>query len=139
MNVVPQHRPDEQVEADRLRPRLSWSRKVWVAFRGLKRGIRGQSSFFVHFFFAALVIAGAIVLECSAVQWGLLIICIGMVLTAELFNSALETLAHSLEDVNRERVWPSLDIAAGAVILASITAAIVGCIVFITQLWEKLP
>jgi diacylglycerol kinase len=104
----------------------------------MKRGIRGQSSFFVHFFFAALVVAGAIVLECSAAQWGLLLICIGMVLTAELFNSAVETLVRGLDDVTRARVWPCLDIAAGAVLLASITAAIVGGIVFLTQLSEKL-
>jgi diacylglycerol kinase len=139
MNVFPPHQLDDEPETEGSRSRRPWSQKFGEAFRGLKRGIRGQSSFFVHFFFAALVVAGAIVLECSAAQWCLLLICIGMVLTAELFNSAVETLVRGLDESARERVWPCLDIAAGAVLLAGITAAIVGSVVFLTQLSEKLP
>ena len=40
-------------------PRRSWRDKFKVAFRGLKLGIRGHSSFSVHFFFAALVVGPA--------------------------------------------------------------------------------
>src|SRR5207249_11700618 len=46
----------------RTRPPRSWRSKFRDALRGVKLGIRGHSSFFVHFFFAALVIAAAIVL-----------------------------------------------------------------------------
>jgi diacylglycerol kinase len=137
MNVLP-HELNDRPQPEQLRSRRPWSKKFGEAFRGLKRGIRGQSSFFVHFFFAALVVAAAIVLECSQTQWALLLLCIGLVLTAELFNSAVETLVRGLDEATRQRVWPCLDIAAGAVLLASITAAIVGCIIFITQLWERL-
>lgn len=111
----------------RLRP---WQQKFKEACRGLKFGIRGQSSFFVHFFFAALVIAAAIVLQCHMIEWCLLLGCIGFVLAAELFNSAIETLFRGLDEETKERVWPCLDIAAGAVLLASITAALIGLIVF---------
>lgn len=117
------------------RPR-TWRRKFGDAFRGLKLGIRGQSSFFVHFFFAALVAAAALVLDCSIEQWGLLLLCIGMVLTAELFNSALELLFRGLDESSRERVWPCLDIAGGAVLLASIFAGVVGVIIFVERLWS---
>jgi diacylglycerol kinase len=116
------------------RPRRSWRRKFAVAFRGVKLGVRGHSSFFVHFFFTSLVLAGAVVLRCGVVQWCLLLGCIGMVLTAELFNSAVETLFAGLEAQTKERVWPALDIAAGAVLLASITASVIGALVFGAQL-----
>jgi diacylglycerol kinase len=111
-----------------------WRHKFGDALRGLKRGIRGQSSFFVHFFFAALVVAAALVLRCSLEQWCLLFLCLGLVLTAEFFNSAMETLFRGLEAETKERAWPSLDIAAGAVLLASVIAAVVGLIIFATQL-----
>src|SRR6266567_9170076 len=65
--------------------RRSWRAKFAAAFRGVKLGVRGHSSFFVHFFFAALVLAAAVVLQCGLVQWCLLLGCIGLVLTAELF------------------------------------------------------
>ncbi len=118
----------------RPRSRRPWRDKFRAAFRGIKLGVRGHSSFFVHFFFAALVLAAAIVLGCDTVQWCLLLGCIGLVLTAELFNSAVETLFRGLDEATKERVWPSLDIAAGAVLLASITASAVGGLVFLSRL-----
>lgn len=116
------------------RRRRTWRQKFGTAFRGLKLGIRGHSSFSVHFFFAALVLAAAIVFRCSLFEWCLLLGCIGMVLTTELVNSAIETLFQGLDEQGKARVWPCLDIAAGAVLLASITAAIIGSIIFLSKL-----
>jgi diacylglycerol kinase len=122
----------------RPRSRRPWRDKFRAAFRGLKLGVRGHSSFFVHFFFTALVLAAAIVLKCGRHDWCLLLGCIGLVLTAELFNSAVETLFRGLDEATKERVWPCLDIAAGAVLLASITASVVGGIIFLARLADLL-
>lgn len=116
-------------------PRKTWRRKFAAALRGLGLGIRGHSSFFVHFFCAALVIVTATVLRCEVWQWCVLVGCIGLVLTAELFNSAIETLFRELDQQTRDRAWPALDVAAGAVLMASLTAATVGLIVFGMQAW----
>ena len=116
------------------RPRRTWAAKFGTAFCGLKLGVRGHSSFAVHFFFAALVVVAATVLQCDLAQWCLLIACIGGVLTAELFNSAVETLFRGLDAETRERAWPALDIAAGAVLLASLTACVIGLVVFVSRL-----
>ena len=113
----------------RAKPRRSWRGKFADAFRGIKLGVRGHSSFFVHFFVAAGVLLAAIVFGCNVLEWCLLLGCIGLVLTAELFNSAVETLFRGLDDETKSRVWPCLDIAAGAVLLASITATVVGALV----------
>jgi diacylglycerol kinase len=118
------------------RPRRSWHHKFRDAFRGLKLGIRGHSSFFVHFFFAALVLAAGMVLRCRTLEWCLLLGCIGMVFTAELFNSAIETVFRGLDESTKPRVRSCLDIAAGAVLLASIAAAIIGSIIFLGRLME---
>jgi diacylglycerol kinase len=122
----------------RRKPRRSWRAKFGDAFRGLKLGVRGHSSFFVHFFFAALVIAAAIVLRCQPLEWCLLLGCIGLVLTAELFNSAVETLFHGLDDDTKQRTFTCLDIAAGAVLVASIASAVIGAIIFLPRLWAVL-
>jgi diacylglycerol kinase len=122
--------PLEPPEPPRPRPRRRWVDKFRDAFRGLKLGIRGHSSFFVHFFFAALVIAAAVVIGCTLVDWCLLLFCIGLVLTAELVNSAIETLFRGLDDGTKARCKGSLDIAAGAVLTASFTALVIGTIVF---------
>jgi diacylglycerol kinase len=121
-------------EPEPLKPRRRWRDKFRDAFRGLKLGVRGHSSFFVHFFFAALVAAAAIVFRCDALEWCVLLGCIGLVLTAELFNSAIETLFHGQDAETKARTKGVLDIAAGAVLLASVTAALVGTIVFALRL-----
>lgn len=129
--LATQDRPQRQPAP---RPPRPWRHKFGDACRGLKLGVRGHSSFFVHFFFAALVGVAAVVLRCDLVQWCILLGCIGMVLTAELFNSAVETLFRSLDEETKSRSWQCLDIAAGAVLLASLTAVVVGSLVFLRQL-----
>jgi diacylglycerol kinase len=128
-------RPAKEPGEEPVQPcRRSWKHKFHAAFRGIKWGVRGHSSFFVHFFFTVIVIAAAVVLGCGVYEWCILLGCVGIVLTAELFNSALETLFRGLDEATKARVWPALDIAAGAVLLASIVALVVGTIVFVRQL-----
>jgi diacylglycerol kinase len=126
-----------ETEPTPRRPR-AWSAKFGDAFRGLKCGIRGESSFSVHFFAMTLVIVSATVLRCTAHEWCLLVFAIGVVLTAELFNTCLETLFRGLDLQVRERCWKCLDIAAAAVLTACITAAIVGVLVLGHRLYRNL-
>ena len=54
----------QRMQADvQTRPKRAWRAKFGDAMRGLKLGIRGHSSFFVHFFFSALVLAAAAILR----------------------------------------------------------------------------
>lgn len=113
----------------RKKPRR-WRDKFREAFRGVKLGVRGHSSFFVHFFFAALTLTAALVLQCDLLEWCLVTGCIGLVITAELFNSTIETLFHGLDTETKGRIHGCLDIAAGAVLVAGLTAAVIGILVF---------
>lgn len=126
--------PDTAEPPTRPRSPRPWREKFRAAFRGVKLGIRGHSSFSVHFFFTALVLAAAVALGCSLIEWCLLLGCIGLVLTAELLNSAVEVLFRGLDEATRSRAWPALDIAAGAVLLASVFAAVIGAAVFLRKL-----
>lgn len=115
-----------------------WRDKFREAFRGIKLGMRGHSSFSVHLFAAAAGVAACIALDCRVVEWCLILICIGMVFVAELFNSAIETLFHGLDADTRSRWNGSLDIAAGAVLMASLFAVVVGGIVFVNRFGELM-
>ncbi|MCA9102879.1 MAG: diacylglycerol kinase [Pirellulales bacterium] len=112
----------------------TWHDKFHDAFRGAKRGIRGQSSFFVHFFAATLVVAAALALDASRIEWCVLLICITIVMTAEMFNSALEHMARAIGDDYHPALGNALDIGSAAVLTASIGAATVGCVVFIYRI-----
>ena len=115
-------------------PEHSWTRKFRNAFRGAKLGVRGQSSFFVHFFIAALVVAAGAVLRVSLIEWCLLLLCIAGVLTAEMFNSDLESMAKAITGESDPHLGNSLDIGSAAVLLASLGATVVGTIIFANRL-----
>lgn len=104
----------------------SWSRKFRCAFRGVKRGIRGESSFFVHFFVAALVLTAAATLDADRTEQALLWLCIVGVLTCELFNSSIERLARAVDENFNPHLRDALDIAGGAVLCAALGAAVLG-------------
>lgn len=113
----------------RRRPR-TWPDKFRDAFRGVSRAIRSQSSFAVHLAVAAMVVVVAAALGVSLVGWCLLSGAIGFVLAAELFNTAIESLARSLGQRRHPRIRDALDMASGGVLLASITAVVIGGIIF---------
>ena len=110
--------------------RRSWVDKFSDAFRGLSRAVRSQSSFAVHLAVAAVVVALAVALRVSAVEWCLLAGAIAVVLAAEIFNSALESLARAFGAGKNPRIRDALDMASAAVLVAAGGAAVVGLIVF---------
>ncbi len=112
----------------------SWAHKFRDAFRGVRGGIRGQSSFRVHLFAAGAVVAAAAALGASLSEWCLLLLCITVVLTAEMFNSALESMAKAITRDHDPDLGKALDIGSAAVLAASMGAAIVGTVIFVHRL-----
>jgi diacylglycerol kinase len=111
------------------RPRQALRNKFRFAVRGLRRGVRSESNFFVHLFMAAMVILAGWVLGCRLVDWCLLALCIAVVLATEMLNTALEHLARAVTEKRNPFVADALDMASAAVLLASVGAAVVGSIV----------
>lgn len=118
--------------------RRPWAAKFADAARGVWLAVRHERSFRVHVPAAGAVLVLAAVLRCEAVEWCLLVGCVGAVFAAETFNSSLEALFHAQDDGVKGRVSGVLDRAAGAVLLVSVTAAAIGLIVFgrrVVLLW----
>ncbi len=103
--------------------------QILLGFDRHREGIRGQSSFAVHLPMACLVVAFAYGLGCSWSEWAILVLCIGCVLSAELMNSAVELLAKGLCREKNTDVGDALDVASGAVLVASIASALVGLLI----------
>lgn len=108
----------------------NWSRKFADAFRGLWRAVRTQSSFAVHLWVAAAVVTAGALFRVSAGEWCLLTLAIGLVLSTEIFNTAIESLARAPGSRRHPRFRDALDMASAAVLVAAITAVVVGAIVF---------
>ncbi len=97
-------------------------------------GTLGQSSFLVHLTLSLATLGLACALRCEIWQWCVLGLCIGLVLSLELVNSALESLAKGVCTEHNEHVGRALDIASGAVLIASCMSAVIGVGIFLMQM-----
>lgn len=111
-----------------------WGEKFRDAAHGIRLGIRRQSSFRVHLAVALVVIGLAAILRCDRLDWCLLLGCIGAVWSLELLNSAIEEMFHGLDATAKARISGCLDTAAGAVLVAALFSAIIGCMILIPKM-----
>ena len=65
----------------------------------------------------------------TSVEWACVILSMGLVLAAEIMNTAIEALVNLLEPQVREEARQAKDFAAGSVLVTSLTAALVGAVV----------
>lgn len=119
-------------------PRRTWLQKFADAARGMAAGMRCQASFAVHLPMAVAVVVLAALLRVSWIEACALVLCIAVVLAAELFNSALERLAQAITSEYSEDVRVGLNIASGAVLMAALGTAVVGLMIFVPHVVKWL-
>ena len=117
-----------------IHQKRTWLRKFDDAFRGVMQSIRQQSSYRVHFVFVLIVPILAILLKLHLWEWCFVILLIAVVIGAEMFNTAIESLSRVITDQYDERIRQALDIASGAVLVISICSAILGTVIFTAAL-----
>lgn len=111
-----------------------WIDKFQHAFRGLAIAFRGEPTFLIHLPAAAAVVFVATVLRLELWEWCVLLLCIAIVIAAELFNTSIELLVRRLHPDRHDQVGHALDIAAAAVLVVSLGAAIVGTLILASAL-----
>lgn len=109
------------------------------AARGLQRAVRTQRNLRLHLFFALAALTVALALGLPPAEVALVALAIGLVLVAELLNSALEALVDLVTGHDHPLARAAKDIAAGAVLVAAMTALVCAWLVFSPRLRAALP
>jgi len=104
------------------------------AVRGLRTLIHSESHAKVHLLATASVCCLGATLSVSAGEWGLLLLATGLVWTAEALNTALESVVDLCSPEWNEKAGRAKDLGAAAVLLAAVTALLVGLIVFLPRI-----
>jgi len=99
------------------------------AWRGIAAGASGRN-FRVMLAAAVIMIVLGYFLNISRMEWGLVILATGLVLSLELLNTAGEKLVDILSPDHDPRYGLVKDILAGAVLVTALAAAVVGLLVF---------
>ncbi len=104
------------------------------AFSGLFNFIRTEHNTWLHLVATAAVVILAIVFPVSQTEIMALVFATGLVWMAEIINSAIERIMDFVSPQKHPSVKLIKDMAAGAALVAAITALAVGCLVFIPKL-----
>jgi len=104
------------------------------AGRGITIFIKTTHNAWIHLvIFAIAVFLGAF-LKITHLEWIMLIFAGGLVLVAEAFNTAIEVDMDLTSPEYHPYARDTKDIAAGAVLIAAVTAAVVGVLIFVPYL-----
>lgn len=108
----------------------SFLRSLGFAWNGIRLLVRTQRSARIHLVFTALVVVAGLGCGLARTEWALIFLAMGLVWTAEGLNTALELLTDLVSPEYNELAGKVKDVAAGAVLLATCAAVVIGCCVF---------
>jgi diacylglycerol kinase len=108
------------------------------ASRGMAYLFKSQLNARVELAIAGFVILTGLYFGISSAEWIIVLLCIALVLSLESVNTAIEILADKVEANHNWEIGVIKDIAAGAVLIASIVSAIIGFIIFVPRILDLL-
>jgi len=104
------------------------------AFNGLKILIKEEHNSRIHLFVAIVIVIVSFIFQISSSEWILILFSISFVLVTEIINSAIENISDFISPEKHNSIKKIKDLAAAAVLISSITALIVGLIIFLPKI-----
>ena len=111
---------------------------IGFGLAGIWYVLRTQRNAWIHGLATIAAVGLGFWLRISKTEWALLVIAISIVWLAELINTALEAIMDLVSPESHPLAKVAKDVAAGAVLLASISAFVLGLLIFLHPLREKM-
>ena len=116
----------------------SFWRSLTHAIAGLRAAARTERNLRIHALATICVAICAAWLEVSLTRWAILVLTIGLVICAELVNSAIERLVDLVQPEYHPLAGEVKDVAAAAVVVSAFTAVMVAGVILLPALIEKM-
>jgi diacylglycerol kinase len=110
-------------------------RSFVIGFSGLIHAIGSEQNMRLHCLAAVGVIVAGFVFPLKLWEWIVILLCIGLVISAECMNTAVERLADRLSREADPLIKQAKDCGSAAVLVLALTAAVVGGMVFVPKMW----
>lgn len=107
----------------------SFFKSFAYAYAGIKYCFK-ERNFKVELGCALIVLLLAFIVEVKSNDWCILLLCIALVLSLEAVNTAIEGIVNLVEPNQHPIAGKIKDVAAGAVLIASIISLAIGVLVF---------
>ena len=108
--------------------------KFYVAFVGLVSSLKDRS-IQIQYVLAILACIAAWMIGCNYYEWLAVLLCIGLVIVAEILNTCIEKLCDLYSIEKNEKIKYIKDLAAGGVLFVSLIALTVGILIFVHHLF----
>lgn len=105
------------------------------AICGIVTAMKRERNLKIHIIIMLLVIISGFIFNISTIEWIICIILFGLVISAEMFNTAIEITVNIAMPEKNEKAKNAKDISAGAVLITAIVSAIIGLIIFVPKIF----
>ncbi|MDE6348192.1 MAG: diacylglycerol kinase family protein [Bacteroides sp.] len=109
-------------------------RSFGYAWKGIRCCVGKEQNLSFHLIATAVTVTSGFAVGITRTEWMMVILCIGVVIAAELFNTAIEKLVDLVSPERHPLAGQVKDIAAGAVLVCATATAIIGLIIFVPYL-----
>ncbi len=109
-------------------------KSIGYAASGAYQLIATEASLKVQFGIGIIMTIAGFYFEISNTEWLIQIIAIGLVMSIEGVNTAIEAISDFIHPEKNDKIGFIKDISAGAVFIASIAAVIVGLIIYLPKI-----
>ena len=114
------------------------ARSLRSALVGMRVLVGSQRNVWIHVAATIAVVALGLYLGLSAAQWALVTVAVASVWAAEAINTAFELLADAVAPEFNPLIGKAKDVAAGAVLIAAMSAAAIGLLVFVPEIADRM-
>lgn len=108
------------------------------AWSGIKHVVRHEQNMKFHLFVGFIIIVLAVVLNIPLHDKLILLVVIGMVISLEAMNTAIERVVDLVTQEYQPLAKAAKDVAAGAVLIFSFFAVIIGVFIFYKPVFEVI-
>ncbi|QZT37446.1 diacylglycerol kinase family protein [Halosquirtibacter xylanolyticus] len=105
------------------------------AFNGLRVLIKEEHNARIHLFATILVVAAGFYYHISIGEWIAILLCIGLVISLEIINSAIENIADYVSPNKHEMIKKIKDLSAASVLVTAFISLIIGILIFIDKIF----
>ncbi|KQC28955.1 diacylglycerol kinase [Flagellimonas eckloniae] len=109
-------------------------KSVGYALKGMFLLLQTEASIKIQFVIALVVTGAGFYFNISNTEWMIQLVAIGMVMGIEGLNTAVEKISDFIQPENDPKIGFIKDISAGAVMIVSILAGIVGLLIYVPKL-----
>jgi Diacylglycerol kinase len=113
-------------------------KSILFAFQGIKQFFSRDRNGRIQTVIGITAIVLGFIVSLSSFQWMLVLFCIGLVISLEMINSAIEKYCDLVTTDFHPGIKIIKDVAAGAVLVASLMSLVIGLIIFIPALVKLL-